>query len=228
MMARVSAKTFSITQQSATHRANTSGLLISLRQVYCVRRVGTSPTAHHVRIDLETTQTTQQRIMSDLGDFEEFIGSQHEEFTSDELEDLEENMSTETDIDQLTDDEPSGAIDNSFSDAEREIRETMIEKYEEYNTEPMIGDVCIDLVTRQPLYVIDVVAESLPEYFDRKSFDLLNYNQHPYMPISIDDTVYTCVFINKLESVHSERKTYDYPRGRLCRVPVEDLIEGAN
>lgn len=126
----------------------------------------------------------------------------------------------------MTGDEPSGAIDNSFEDAEREAKEILGERNAEYPRAIGIGDVCIDLVTRQPLFVVDVAAPTVDAYFAEEDFDLLNYNQAPYLPVRMDDEVYECVFIPGLDGLHKLSQTYDYPAGRLARVPVELATDG--
>ena len=118
--------------------------------------------------------------------------------------------------------EPSGAIDNTFDDAERDAREQLAESAAEHVRDLSAGDIAIDLVTRQPLFVVGVSAETLPAYYDREGFDLLNYKSHPYLPVRMDDRVLECVFVpRKVEGVHNTGKTYDYPAGRLARVPIE-------
>jgi len=83
------------------------------------------------------------------------------------------------------------------------------------------GDVAIDLVTRQALVVRDCVADDLATYYDEHDFDLLNYKQHRWLPVGIDDPVYECVFVGDVEGLHKFSNTYDYPASRLARVPVE-------
>ncbi|WP_135535359.1 hypothetical protein [Halostella pelagica] len=93
-------------------------------------------------------------------------------------------------------------------------------------TEPMAGGLAFDLVTRQPLFVRQRVADTLGEYYDAEGFDLADYKAHAYLPVRPDDAVYECVFISEItaESLHEwgSAKTYDYPRGRLAHVPVEE------
>jgi len=114
-----------------------------------------------------------------------------------------------------------GAIDNEFEDAERSYSERVAEALEGIQTEPMAGGVAFDLVTRQPVFVRRVVADSLVDYYAAEEFDLRTYKMHAYLPVRLDDTVYECVFIGDLDSLHTSRKCYDYPRGRLAHVPVE-------
>jgi len=93
------------------------------------------------------------------------------------------------------------------------------------NTEPMLGGLAVDLVTRQLLMVSDRVADDLPSYYEAEGFDLYNYKMHPYLPVEMDDPVYQCVYVNDVTleglSDWSGTKTYDFPRGRLVHVPVE-------
>jgi hypothetical protein len=125
----------------------------------------------------------------------------------------------------VTDGGVEGAIDNEFDEAERTAREQLEAARPDTPTEPVEGGIAFDLVTRQPLFVRRVVAPTLVEYYEREEFDLLNYDTHPYLPVSIDDRVFECVFISDITaeslSGFSSEKTYDYPKGRLAHVPVE-------
>ena len=130
------------------------------------------------------------------------------------------------DVDVVTDGGTTdGAIDNEFDEAELSARDQLLETYAsvESPTHGALtpGDIAIDMVTRQPVAVTDRVADDLAEYYDREEFDLLNYKQHPWLPVTIDDAVFECVFIGGLDDLHSFSNTYSYPAGRLARVPVE-------
>jgi hypothetical protein len=128
-----------------------------------------------------------------------------------------------------SDSSSSGAIDNEFEDAERSSLEVLLDAEQKADGRPhgdlKAGDVAIDLVTRQPLYIVSRVANNLPQYYGDEEFDLLTYKQHLYLPVGIDDAVFECVFIGGLDDLHSFSKTYDYPAGRLARVPVEVATE---
>jgi hypothetical protein len=127
------------------------------------------------------------------------------------------------------DDAPAGAIDHDFDDAERDAHDALAADYAETRRELRAGDVAIDLVTRQPLFVAGVVADSLPEYYDREGLDLLNYKSHPYLPVRMSDSVVECVFVQRqVKGVHKPGKSYDFPEGRLARVPVERAVEAAD
>jgi hypothetical protein len=117
-----------------------------------------------------------------------------------------------------------GAIDNKFSDAEKSPRDVLVDALSEFKTEPEVGGIALDMVTRQPLYIRSIKAHDLVEYYEGEEFDLLTYGVHPYLPVSLGDTVYECVYLSeltveKLSSVRDAR-TYDFPRGRLATVPV--------
>jgi len=116
---------------------------------------------------------------------------------------------------------PKGAVDHEFDANERDYEERVREAIEGIQTEPMAGGVAFDLVTRQPLFVRSKVADSLGEYYAEEGFDLATYKQHAYLPVRPGDAVYECVFISDIDGLHGSRKTYDYPRGRLAHVPVE-------
>ena len=122
----------------------------------------------------------------------------------------------------MSEQEPEGAIDNTFDEAERDPRETLAEAEAEHQREIKKGDVCIDLITRQPLYVTGVAASTLVEYYEQERFDLLSYKTHPYLPVGADDRVLNCVFVPRsVEGIHNVGKEYAYPSGRLARVPIE-------
>jgi len=118
-----------------------------------------------------------------------------------------------------------GVIDHEFEDAERNASDTLAEASAEFVGQDHAalgaGDVAIDLVTRQPLFIVDRQADSLDGYFEDEEFDLLTYKQHAFLPVRMDDPVLECVFIGGLEDLHNFSNTYDYPAGRLARVPVE-------
>jgi hypothetical protein len=116
---------------------------------------------------------------------------------------------------------PEGAVDHDFDDAERDYEKRVRDALEGIQTEPMAGGVAYDLVTRQPVFVRRVVADSLVAYYAAEEFDLRTYKMHAYLPVRLDDAVYECVFLGDLESLHTNRKCYDFPRGRLAHVPVE-------
>lgn len=82
------------------------------------------------------------------------------------------------------------------------------------------GDLVIDLVTRDLLWVLRPVAPDLPSYFDEEGIDLLSRKQNQFLPVRIDDAVYRCVPIVDLNALHQEPPNEDLPAGRLARVPL--------
>jgi hypothetical protein len=123
--------------------------------------------------------------------------------------------------------EPTGAIDNDFAANEREARDQITAALADHNRAVEPGDFAIDLVYHRPVFVNDDVAETCVAYWkDGEDFDLTTYKAHPYLPITVDDTVFECVYVpTKPGDVRHEPadKTYDFPSGRLMRVPVEHL-----
>lgn len=117
----------------------------------------------------------------------------------------------------LGDFDPDGAIDSDFDDA------VELGLDDDVQTEPMVGGVALDLVTRQTLFICGVAADTVREHYQQSEgdFDLLSYKMHPYLPVREDDTVFECVFVPGAEKAHKPGKTYDYPRGRLMHLPVE-------
>jgi len=126
-----------------------------------------------------------------------------------------------------TADEPNGAIDNEFAANEREPRDQIEDALADHNRSVEPGDIAIDLVHHRPIFVRRVVADSCVAYWeDGEDFDITTYKAHPYLPVTADDRVVECVFIptKPVDITHEPgSKTYDYPTGRLARVPVEHL-----
>lgn len=124
---------------------------------------------------------------------------------------------------------PEGAVDNDFDEAERSTREQLLEDQPAV-TDVMVQGFALDLVTRQLLYVRQRVADDLAEYYEAENFDLLNYNQHPYLPVTIDDPAYECVYMADVTADGLDdwgsAKTYDFPAGRLAVVPVHESWAG--
>lgn len=88
-------------------------------------------------------------------------------------------------------------------------------------------EVAIDLVTRQPLLVRRKRASTIAEYWEETGFNLLTYKGHRYLPVAYDDTVWECVYIPDSPSkAHHDRQTYDFPDGRLMRIPLEKAWGG--
>lgn len=124
-----------------------------------------------------------------------------------------------------------GAIDNEFEDAEKDAQEILVERrldtVDGNDHEAMRHpDVAIDLVSRQQVYILESVAGSLTEYYEKEDFDLYNYKMHPYLPVRLDDTVYKCVYLGGTDDLHRFSDTYDFPAGRLARVPVDMMLGG--
>ena len=124
-----------------------------------------------------------------------------------------------------SDADPEGAIDRPFEEGERSPSDQLSDHVDELGAPThehlQVGDVAIDLITRQPLVVLDQKATTLTDYYAEEEFDLLTYKQHPWLPVRPDDAVFECAFVGGLEDLHSFSDTYDYPAGRLARVPVE-------
>jgi hypothetical protein len=121
--------------------------------------------------------------------------------------------------------EPDGAVDNDYDDAEQSAREFLEGELAALGVPQhdaiAPGDVVIDLVTRQPLYVQSISAPTVVEHYEREGFDIASYKTHPWLPVTLDDSVYECIYIGDIDGLHSFSDTYDMPGGRLARVPVE-------
>lgn len=129
------------------------------------------------------------------------------------------------------DDDSNGAIDNTFAESEREAFDQIDAKLDEYNREILPHDIAIDLVYHRPVFVVSVEADTCAEYWESgDDFDLTTYKAHPYLPVASTNTVYRCVYLpTKPGDIRHEAgdKTYDFPAGRLARVPVENLFDSA-
>lgn len=134
-------------------------------------------------------------------------------------------MSNEPTTDLQNDAQNQGDIDDKSHARDKVEREL-----DKYATELRRGDVALDMVTGRPLYVIERVAGDAVEYYQDQdgNFDLTTYKVHPWLPVTPDDAVFACVFIpTKLQDIPErpeKGKVYDYPRGRLARVPIEHLF----
>lgn len=166
-------------------------------------------------------------------------GANHGVVTGDVLQERERDASTTLiwelgDVDVMTDGgTDDGAIDNGFDDATvsptTQLQMNLADVGGRTHANLAPGDIAIDLVTRQPLYILNRTAHDLIEYYEREEFDLLSYKQHPFLPVRESDAVYECVFIGNIDDLHTSSKTYDYPAGRLARVPLErDATNGGD
>ncbi|MFC5970036.1 hypothetical protein ACFPYI_01710 [Halomarina salina] len=81
------------------------------------------------------------------------------------------------------------------------------------------GDVVLDLAQGRPMQVIERAADSVEEWVDANDYDLLGNYGNARLGASVDDAVYTCVYVSNLKSEPSNR--YDFPAARLGRVEVE-------
>lgn len=128
------------------------------------------------------------------------------------------------------DSEPDGAVDHTFDDAERDPREQIVDKLATYNRDLRPTDIAIDVVQGRPVFIKKQAAATAADYFAREDFDVATYKTNPFLPVRPDDPVLTAVYVpTKAQDVPSERKgnrTYDFPRGRLMRVPIEWLWDG--
>lgn len=125
---------------------------------------------------------------------------------------------------ELGDFNPEGAVDHDYDDALKEFEDDVEGEVGNKVRQITPPDTAVDLVTRQALFVRKKVANSLDEYFEDEGFNLLTYKGHPYLPVTREDHVYECVFIpGKPGEIHKgdKWKTYDYPEGRLARIPLE-------
>lgn len=83
-----------------------------------------------------------------------------------------------------------------------------------------VGDVCIDLIKRGKVVVVGKAADTVAEHQDREEYDIADYKGNALLDMHRGEPVYTVVFCPDAPST-SFSGTYDMPRSRLARVPVE-------
>lgn len=88
---------------------------------------------------------------------------------------------------------------------------------------PDIGDPVIDLATGRNLVTIQRSADSVEEWNENHSYDLLSNTGNQALGTSPMDPVFTCVYVNDVSSKPS--KTYDFPVSRLGRPLYENATE---
>lgn len=115
-----------------------------------------------------------------------------------------------------------------IADAEKtepRYEERLADALEGVRTEPVRGSLALDIVTRQLLFVRRDVADTLGEYYEQEGFDLATYGPHPWLPVHADDAVFECYYLSDLSLDSLDEldslQSYDFPRGRLAIVPVE-------
>ena len=128
-------------------------------------------------------------------------------------------------------DTETGAIDNDYSDAERDYADRVAAALEGIRTEPVAGSLAIDVITRQLLFVRSKVADDLATYYEQEGFDLLTYGPHPWLPgVTAENAAYECYYVNdlSLDGIDDlgKRRDYDFPSGRLAVVPIEQAWNG--
>lgn len=87
-----------------------------------------------------------------------------------------------------------------------------------------VGDVAHDLVKRGKVQVVAKAADSVAEHRGREGFDLATYKSHLLLDVAEDEPVFTCVYLPDEPTV-SFSGTYDFPRSRLARIPIEEANE---
>lgn len=119
---------------------------------------------------------------------------------------------------------PEGAVDNEYEEAERSYQQRVADALDDVRTEPVAGSLAIDLCTRQLLFVRQKVYDNLEEHYQAENYDLATYGPHPWLPVTVDDAVYECYYVDgNPDNVGDEhkKKDYDFPRGRLIALPIE-------
>lgn len=86
------------------------------------------------------------------------------------------------------------------------------------------GDVCIDLIERGKVQVVGVAAATVAEHRETNSYDIADCKGNALLNVQPDERVFSCVYAPDKPST-SLSGTYDLPRSRLARVPVEEANE---
>lgn len=84
-----------------------------------------------------------------------------------------------------------------------------------------VGDVCTDLVKRGKVQVVGKTADTVEEHQQTESYDIQTYKANALLDVADDEPVFSVVYLPD-EPGTSFNKTYDFPRSRLARVPVEE------
>lgn len=87
-----------------------------------------------------------------------------------------------------------------------------------------IGDVCIDLVERGKVQVVQQAAATVEEHRQYNDYDVAAWKANALLDVQDDEPVYKCVYLTENPSP-SFSGTYDFPRSRLARQPVEEAHE---
>ena len=86
------------------------------------------------------------------------------------------------------------------------------------------GDVCIDLVERGKIFVMERAAISVRKHREREDYNIDDYKANSLLDVGNEETVWTCVYLpDKPQTEFSG--TYDFPESRLARVPVEEASQ---
>lgn len=88
-------------------------------------------------------------------------------------------------------------------------------------SEILIGDVCVDLVERGKVQVVDYAADSVEDHRAFSSIGVAEYKANALLDVHDHEPVYRCVYLPENPSI-SFSGTYDFPRSRLARCPIED------
>ena len=81
------------------------------------------------------------------------------------------------------------------------------------------GDVCIDLTSGRALHVMEKAADRADEWSLENNYELTENYGNARVGAAEDDTVWTCVYANSIQSEPS--KDYAFPESRLRRVETE-------
>jgi hypothetical protein len=120
-----------------------------------------------------------------------------------------------------------GAIDNDFDDAEGPPAAQMADELEEERdgapVTPTAGDVAVDLLTHQPVYIEVDYEQNVVQYYDETGFNLMAHKANAYLQIQPTDLVVGAVYIGSdPQSLHKPGKIYPMPVSRLARIPTEN------
>jgi len=85
-----------------------------------------------------------------------------------------------------------------------------------------VGDVAHDLIKRGKVIVVEKAAATVEDYRRFEDFDLVEYQSHPLLDVTDEETVWTCVYLPDEPKVDFSG-TYDFPESRLARIPVEEV-----
>lgn len=178
----------------------------------------------------------------ELGDFDDYGDSpESDEDPTDEEQNTDEERFREV-YDEMVDLIPPGELGDTDPREVAEAAAKVVSVADEdeglnpLDLDPRVGDkdLCFDRAKPgAKVYVVDVLAESVPEYYeefpDAPALD--EYAGNVVVRMDEEDAVFACVYVkDSLTSVDTAITAYPMPESRLTRYPAEQasMVGGAS